>query len=178
VEVREVGPAEEAEFNAFVAERTHALFRTAYALTGDQHAAEDLLQSALAKLVLYWPRITTDPESYVRRILYREHVSVWRRMWRRSETPVADPPEHEPRDPDPAGAAVLRLVLRDALRHLPPRQRAVVVLRYLEDRSEQEVAEILGCSPGTVGSQASRALAKLRDALASNGPTPAWEVTR
>jgi RNA polymerase sigma-70 factor (sigma-E family) len=170
-----VDPAETAEFNAFVAERTHALFRTAYALAGNQHAAEDLLQSALARLVLYWPRITTDPEAYVRRIIYREHVSLWRRMWWRRETAVAEPPEPAGGGSDPAGDSVQRLVLRDALLRLPPRQRAVVVLRYLEDRSEQEVAEILGCTPGTVGSQASRALAKLRGVLAS---TPAWEVIR
>jgi RNA polymerase sigma-70 factor (sigma-E family) len=154
----------EAEFSAFVAERGHALFRTAYALTGNQHAAEDLLQVSLAKLVLYWSRVVTDPEAYARRILYREHISLWRRMWRR-ETPTDDPPEARLAQGDHAGAALDRVVLRDMLRTLPPRQRAVIVLRYLEDRSEQEVADILGCTTGTVGSQASRALAKLRASL-------------
>jgi RNA polymerase sigma-70 factor (sigma-E family) len=164
-----VDPTGEAEFKEFVAERTHALFRIAYALTGNQHAAEDLLQTSLAKLVIAWPRITDDPEAYARRVIYREHVSLWRRMWRRRETPVAEPPELAGAEPDQTGQSVQRLVVRDALRTLPPRQRAVVVLRYLEDRSEQEVAEILGCATGTVGSQASRALAKLRTALAVEG---------
>lgn len=155
----------EVEFTAFVAERTHALFRTAYALTGNQHAAEDLLQAALAKLVLSWNRVSSDPEGYARKIIYREHVSVWRRMWRRNELPTADPPDWRVLDDDHAGAALDRVVLRNVVLTLPPRQRAVIILRYLEDRSEQEVAEILGCTTGTVGSQASRALVKLRAAL-------------
>ncbi len=158
-------PVGEVEFSAFVAERTHVLFRTAFALTGNQRAAEDLLQSALAKLVLSWSRVATDPEAYTRRIIYREHISVWRRMWRRNELPTADPVDRRHFEADHAGQAMDRVVLRDMLLALPPRQRAVIILRYLEDRSEQEVAEILGCSTGTVGSQASRALAKLRLAL-------------
>jgi len=160
-----VDRAAEAEFSAFVAERGHALFRTAYALTGNQHAAEDLLQVSLAKLVLYWNRVTDDPEAYARRIIYREHISLWRRMWRRRETPTDSPPEARLAERDHAGAALDRVLLREMLRTLPPRQRAVIVLRYLEDRSEQEVADILGCTTGTVGSQASRALAKLRASL-------------
>ena len=158
-------PAAEADFSAFVAERGHALFRTAYALSGNQHAAEDLLQVSLAKLVLYWSRVATDPEAYARRIIYREHISLWRRMWRRRETPTDTPPEARLAERDHAGAALDRVLLREMLRMLPPRQRAVIVLRYLEDRSEQEVADILGCTTGTVGSQASRALAKLRASL-------------
>jgi len=160
-----VDPAAEADFSAFVAERGHALFRTAYALSGNQHAAEDLLQVSLAKLVLYWSRVATDPEAYARRIIYREHISLWRRMWRRRETPTDTPPEARLAERDHAGAALDRVLLREMLRMLPPRQRAVIVLRYLEDRSEQEVADILGCTTGTVGSQASRALAKLRASL-------------
>jgi RNA polymerase sigma-70 factor (sigma-E family) len=162
-----VDRAAEAEFSAFVAERGHALFRTAYALAGNQHAAEDLLQVSLAKLVLYWNRVATDPEAYARRIIYREHISLWRRMWRRRESPTDAPPEARLAERDHAGAALDRVLLRDMLRTLPPRQRAVIVLRYLEDRSEQEVADILGCTTGTVGSQASRALAKLRASLGS-----------
>jgi RNA polymerase sigma-70 factor (sigma-E family) len=155
----------EVEFTAFVAERTHALFRTAYALTGNQHAAEDLLQTALAKLALAWTRVSVDPEAYARRIIYREHVSVWRRMWKRNELPTAEPPDRPHAHVDHTGAAIDRMLLRTVLLTLPPRQRAVIVLRYLEDRSEHEVAEILGCTTGTVGSQASRALSKLRTAL-------------
>jgi len=156
----------DAEFTAFVAERSHALYRVAYTLTGDRHGAEDLLQIALTRLALAWHRVNGDPEAYLRRILYREHVSLWRRMWRRRELSVAEVPEGLAY-PDPAGDSVQRHVLRDALLALPPRQRAVLVLRYLEDRSETEVAEILGCTTGTVGSQASRALAKLRRHLSA-----------
>lgn len=155
----------EVEFTAFVAGRTHALFRTAYALTGNQHAAEDLLQTALAKLALAWTRVSSDPEAYARRIIYREHVSIWRRMWKRNEVSTADPPNWRVLEHDHAGAALDRVLLRTVLLTLPPRQRAVIILRFLEDRSEQEVADILGCMTGTVGSQASRALAKLRAAL-------------
>jgi RNA polymerase sigma-70 factor (sigma-E family) len=138
----------------------------AYALTGNQHAAEDLLQNALAKAALRWTRIRGDAEPYVKRILYRDCVSIWRlSRWRR-ETTVASPPERAAADP--AADTDLRLVLREALRRLPPRQRAVLVLRYLDDLSEQQVAELLGCSPGTVGSQASRALSRLRRTLGPN----------
>lgn len=159
------------DFTLFVSQRGHALLRAAYALTGDQHAAEDLVQSALAKLAGHWSRIDGEPEPYVRRILYREFVSAWRWRRRRPEYVTDRLPDRAARD-DVAADTVVRLELRRALAALPPRQRAVVVLRYLEDRSEQEVAEILGCSPGTVGSQASRALAKLRAAV------PATEVIR
>lgn len=169
--------AVEERFTAFVAERTPALFRTAYALTGGQHDAEDLLQNALARTALRWHRIHSDPEHYVRRVMYREFVSAWR--WRRRR-----PPEVSGADvPDAATPAdigedtVARLFVERLLRDLPPRQRAVVVLRYLEDMSEAEVAAILDCAPGTVASQASRALAKLRASLstapASSGPGPA-----
>jgi RNA polymerase sigma-70 factor (sigma-E family) len=156
-----VDPAVEREFTEFVVARTQGLMRVAYALTGDQHAAEDLLQSALAKAAMRWSHINGDAEPYVRRILYHDHISWWRRRRRRPETSMADLPERADR-PDFAGQTNLRLLLWDALRTLPPRQRAVLVLRYLEDRSEREVAEILGCRPGTVASQASRALARLR----------------
>jgi RNA polymerase sigma-70 factor (sigma-E family) len=154
-----VDEAAERDFTEFVAQRTHALFRVAYALTGDQHAAEDLLQNALAKAAMRWTRIEGDGEAYVKRILYRDCVSVWRWRSRRRETLMATPPEppaDDGVDPD------LRLLLIDALRGLPPKQRAVLVLRYLDDLSEKQVAEVLGCSTGTVGSQASRALDKLR----------------
>jgi len=147
------------EFLEFCHARTPALFRVAYGLTGHQQLAEDLLQTALERVAVRWGRVE-DPDAYVRRILYHEYVSWWRR-WRRREIPVAEPPERA--DPaDPQGDAELRRALRAALRRLPPRQRAVLVLRYLEDYSEREVAALLGCSPSTVSSQASRALARLR----------------
>ena len=164
----------EREFTDFVVERTHALFRVAYALTGQQQAAEDLLQGALAKAAARWPKITGSAEAYVRRIIYHDHVSIWRRVGRRREASVAEPPDRSVADP--SGDTVLRLILRDALLSLPPRQRAVIVLRYLEDLSEREVADMLGCSTGTVASQASRALSRLRRAVGTSNEQlrPAW----
>jgi RNA polymerase sigma-70 factor (sigma-E family) len=149
----------EREFLDFVEARTGALFRAAYGLAGQQQAAEDLLQTALERLATRWRRIQ-DPEAYARRIIYHEYLSWWRR-WRRRELSVADIADRPAAD-DPAGTVVLRNSLRAALDKLGPRQRAVLVLRYLEDRSEQEVADILGCSVKTVSSQATRALARLR----------------
>ncbi|WP_319463518.1 SigE family RNA polymerase sigma factor [Micromonospora sp. RTP1Z1] len=150
------------EFTAFVTERGDALLRVAYALAGNQHAAEDLLQNALAKAYARWPKIRGDAEPYVRRILYNDQVSGWRRRARRAEVPVAELPER-PAAGDGGHDADLRLLLREALRALPPRQRAVLTLRYLEDLSVERTAAILGCRAGTVASQASRALAKLRE---------------
>jgi RNA polymerase sigma-70 factor (sigma-E family) len=149
----------EREFLDFVEARTAVLFRAAYGLAGQQQAAEDLLQTALERLATRWHRVQ-DPEAYARRIIYHEYLSWWRR-WRRRELPVADIADRPSAD-DPAGTVVLRNSLRAALDKLGPRQRAVLVLRYLEDRSEQEVAEILGCSVKTVSSQATRGLARLR----------------
>jgi RNA polymerase sigma-70 factor (sigma-E family) len=161
----------EQEFTEFVAQRSHQLLRVAYALTGDQHGAQDLLQIALAKTAARWSQVHSNPELYVKRALYHEFISSRRRVWRRREAPVAVLPEPAGQG-DPSNDAVLRLVLRNALRTLPPRQRAVVVLRYLEDLSERQVAEVLGCSTATVGSQASRALARLRSALPSGALDP------
>ena len=139
--------------------RTQALLRTAYLLVQDEGLAEDLLQTALTKAWFAWRRIDGDPEAYVRRILVTTSASWWRRRWTR-ETPTADLP----------GATVVQRRrwpvdwqdLWEAIGHLPRRQRAVVVLRYLEDRSEAETARLLGCSVGTVKSQCAKALAKLR----------------
>ena len=149
----------EEEFTSFVMVHLAALLRVAHALTGDRHAAEDLVQGALAKAFVHWRRIRGEAEPYVRQILYRDSVSRWRRLGRRPETPMAVPPETVWAGGDDPH---LRLLLRDALLALPPRQRAVLVLRYLEDLTVEETADILGCRPGTVASQASRALSKLR----------------
>ena len=157
------------EFAEFVAARSRQLIRLAYVLTGDQHAAEDLLQNALVKAAAHWGRIHTAPEAYVRRIMYREQVSWLRRRVRRRETAMAQVPE--PTAGDDAVSVEARLALRDALLALPPRRRAVLVLRYLEDLSESQVAEILGCSVGTVRSQNHKAVAQLRLALPSLGLT-------
>ena len=151
------------EFTAFARNRTHALLRSAYLLTGDQHLAEDLVQASLARTYLAWRRLD-DPanaEAYARRVMYRLQVSSWRRR-RLRESLTTDLPE--PRHPgtDPTDAADVRLTLRAALLKLPPRQRAVLVLRFFEDHTEAEAAELLDVTVGTVKSQTARGLARLR----------------
>jgi RNA polymerase sigma-70 factor (sigma-E family) len=154
----------EGAFRSFVHDRSRALLSVAYALTGNQQAAEDLLQTALAKTAVRWSRAINNPEAYVRKVMYHEQVSRWRQ---RSVREVAfDTATSNVAGPgDLAAEASIRVTVRDALRGLPPRQRAVLVLRFLEDRSEAETAELLGISTGAVGSQVSRGLAKLRALL-------------
>jgi RNA polymerase sigma-70 factor (sigma-E family) len=154
------------EFGEFAAARSGALISLAYVLTADQHAAEDLLQTALTRAAARWGRIHSDPEAYVRQIMYREQISSWRRRARRRETTMADPPDQAVVADTGAEA---RLILREALRALPAGKRAVLVLRYLEDLPEAQVASILGCSVGTVRSQTSKAITQLRSLLASAG---------
>jgi RNA polymerase sigma-70 factor (sigma-E family) len=156
----------EREFTAFVSARGQALLRAAHALCGDRYAAEDLVQTALAKAASRWSGIRGEPEPYVRAVLYREFVSGWRKRRRRAESVVAAVPEGTGDRRDHAEATVNRLMLRDLIDTLPPRQRAVIVLRYLEDVSIEEAAQILGCSKNTIGSQTSRALAHLRSRIA------------
>lgn len=146
-------------FSDFVAARYPALLRTARLLVADQHAAEDLVQEALARCVPAWSRIRGNPEPYVRTVMVRTNISRWRR--RVDEVTVEALPEGAVHDADLA----VQDELRRALATLPPRQRAVVVLRHVEDRPEREVAEMLGCSTGTVKSQAHAGLAKLRTHL-------------
>ncbi|MFG2936029.1 SigE family RNA polymerase sigma factor [Streptomyces sp. NPDC048282] len=152
----------EAQFQEFVRARWSHLVRTAVLLTGDPHHAEDLTQTALAKAYRSWRRVSRadHPEAYVRRILVSCNSDRFRKR-RVAESLTAAPPEHPGHD-DAVTRADERGTLLAALAQLPPRQRAVVVLRYWEDLSEGEVAEVLGCSPGTVKSQASKGLAKLR----------------
>ena len=144
-----------ATFDEFVAARSRALLRTAYLLTHDHALAEDLLQTALTKAWFAWRRIDGDPEPYVRRILVNTYASWWRRKWN-GEHPTDELPERA--RPTPAEPTDLW----QAMERLPRRQRAVVVLRYFEDLTEAQTAELLGCSVGTVKSQCSKALAKLR----------------
>lgn len=150
-------------FDEFVAARGQALFRSAFLLTGgNAHDAQDLVQSALLRVVPRWSRIRTDPEAYVRRVIFTEHVNGWRRRSGRDERPRGDVPELVAPGPDHPEQLAARLALQDALLRLAPRQRAVVVLRYYEDLSEAQTAELLGCSIGTVKRQNSRALERLR----------------
>lgn len=144
-------------FEEFVAARSHSLLRTAYLLTRDHGLAEDLLQTALTKAYLAWRRIDGDPEPYVRKILVNTYASWWRRKWK-GEQPTGELPESGHHD-DRAGESG---DLWDALGRLPKRQRTVIVLRFFEDRTEAQTADLLGISVGTVKSQTSKALAKLR----------------
>jgi RNA polymerase sigma-70 factor (sigma-E family) len=157
------------DFAEFVASRSGALLRLAYVLTADRNAAEDLLQSALTKAAARWGRIHSAPEAYVRQILYREQVSWWRHRARRPETVMERVPERPAQDQ--MVMATERLALREALLALPPGKRAMLVLRYLEDLPEAQVAEILGCSVGTVRSQTHKAITQLRSVLPSLGLT-------
>ena len=152
----------EDEFDSFVRSRTHALLRSAYLLTGDQQLAEDLVQSTLTRTHQAWHRLThTDnAESYARRTMYHLQVSWWRR--RRVAEVLPERLPDRPAGEDHAGAVSLRLALRAALLQLSPRQRAVLVLRFFEDRTEAEVADLLSISVGTVKSQTAKALARLR----------------
>lgn len=149
------------DFSEFAASRLGRLSRIAFLLAGDHHAAEDLVQSTLEKVAEHWKRVSRmgSPDAYARRILYNEHVSVWRRT--RLESSTNTPPEPESIS-DMAEGVVHRLMLRRALAKLTPRQRAVVVLRFYEDLSVTEAAQALGCTEGTVKSQTSLALTRLR----------------
>jgi RNA polymerase sigma-70 factor (sigma-E family) len=150
-------------FAEFVQARYVDLLRVAFLLAGSNHEAEDLLQSALLRVMRRWDRIE-DPVPYVRRTLINLHVTRWRRHRARELVMpyVPDRPVH-----DAADRVSVREVLLSALRALPPRARAVIVLRYWVDLTESETAATLGCSVGSVKSQASRGLARLRHALAA-----------
>ena len=148
--------ADRSGFDEFVRARGPALARTAYLLTGDHHLAEDLVQAALVQAAKHWERIETSPEAYVRRTMYHQNISWWRRR-RLAETPL------ESYDaPVPAADPTLRLTLEQALRRLTPRQRTVLVLRFYEDLTETETARTLGLSTSTVKSTTRQALARLR----------------
>ena len=155
----------EADFAAFVAARRPHLRRVAYALCGDWHQAEDLVQTALAKLYVAWPRIHTAgaEEAYARQVIVRAGIDESRRPWRHERSGL-ERVEHD--RPAPASGSVEdRDELVDALQGLPPMQRRAVVLRHWLDLSVEETARELGVSTGTVKSHTSRGLAALHAAL-------------
>jgi RNA polymerase sigma-70 factor (sigma-E family) len=158
----------DAEFAAYMAARQPSLLRTAYLLTGDRHAAEDLVQTALAKLYLSWDKVQRRElvDGYVRRILVNENNSLWRRAWKRREVSTDELPEHHETQIVPGAHDAAdhgeRQALWEFVQTLPRKQRAVIVLRFYEDLSEAETARELGVSVGTEKSQASRALASMR----------------
>jgi RNA polymerase sigma-70 factor (sigma-E family) len=146
-------------FSSWAAGCQADLLRTAVLLTGDHHRAEDLVQEALIKVALRWRRLRREnPDAYARRVLVHDNISWWRRH-RRESLREATPGSL----PSTDGSVDRRIMLREALAQLTPRQRSVVVLRYYEDLSESQTAELMGVSIGTVKSQTHLALHRLRE---------------
>ena len=155
-----MNPDPEQEFEAWAVSRQRGFLRSAILLTGDQSAAEDLVQDALLKVAERWGRLRHEaPDAYARRVIYNSAVNRWRR-WSR-EAPRGELPESAV--PGQSEAWLAGADVRAALQALTPRQRAVLVLRYYEDLSEQQIAETLGVTVGTVKSQAHVALRRLRE---------------
>jgi RNA polymerase sigma-70 factor (sigma-E family) len=156
--------AQEQDYVDYVAARLPALRRLAYALSGNQHHADDIVQEAITKLYLHWRRASaaTNIDGYVRTIVLRTYLDEKRRGWSSRVLLSANPPErHAATGTDPEDRTVLRL----ALRQVPPRQRAVLVLRFMFDLSVEEVASTMNCSLGTVKSQTSHGVAAMRRLL-------------
>lgn len=151
------------EFSQYFAARAHTLRATAYLLCGDWHRAEDITQAALIKLYVAWPKLARHDalDGYARKVVVRTFLAENRRLWRRREHLTHELPEQPVNDVEPEH----RMLVRSALGAVPPRQRAVLVLRYWNDLSVEETAAALGCSTGTVKSQAARGLATLRQRL-------------
>ncbi|MEU6065844.1 SigE family RNA polymerase sigma factor [Streptomyces sp. NPDC047082] len=158
--------ARDEEFQSFVVGRWPRLMRTAFLLTGEQHAAEDLIQSTLEQVYVAWRKVGSadDPEAYVRRVMINAHARRHRRRLKEFLAPKDDSGlAHEVADTgDRISQADDRSALLKALGQLPPRQREAVVLRYWEDLTETQAAEAMGCSVGTVKSNAAKGIAKLR----------------
>src|SRR5262245_36098700 len=159
------------EFSELVQARSSALLRTAYLVVGDHQLAQDLLQEALVKAYVAWPRLrdTSKAEAYVRRTIVRTAIS-WRRRRSFHERPTDVVPDAA--GSDESESMVVHDVVWDSVVSLPPKQRAALVLRYYEDLSEADTAQVLGCSVGTVKSQVSTALAKLRERVGPDVALP------
>jgi len=150
------------DFSEYFAARAHALRATAYLLCGDWHRAEDITQVAMTKLYLAWPRLReAGMDAYARKVVVRTFLAENRRLWRKREHLTTSLPEPPVAD----GDTDQRLLVEAALATVPPRQRAVLVLRYWNDLSVEDTAEVLDCSAGTVKSQAARGIAALRKRL-------------
>lgn len=150
------------EFDEFVRSRSTGLLRIAYLLTGDRHAAEDLLQEVLEQMYVRWRGIASAPEAYARRALVTRSANRWRRRARRPEAALA---HHDVPQDDHTDDVATRDVVVSAVRALPQRQRAAVVLRYLADLPVHDVAAALGCTESTVKTNTSRGLDRLREVL-------------
>lgn len=151
-------------FSEFISARSGSLFRTAYLVMGDYQLAQDLVQESLTKTFLAWPRLrdVRNAEAYTRRVIVTTSIS-----WRRRKSFAERPADRlaDPGIPDPTSLLPERGELWEAVHRLPPRQRAAVVLRFCEDLSERQTAELMGCSVGSVKRQVSVALSKLRAAM-------------
>ncbi|MEU5963815.1 SigE family RNA polymerase sigma factor [Micromonospora parva] len=158
-------PVDVEGYRDYVGARLEPLRRTAYLLCGDWHTADDLVSTALVKLLRHWPRVSVmaNPDAYVRRALLRVWLDERRRPWRR-EAAWAEVPDQPSAAVATEGAAD-RLTILALLAELPPRRRAVLVLRYFCDLSVEETARELGCTAGTVKSQSARAIEALRGRL-------------
>ncbi|WP_328668779.1 SigE family RNA polymerase sigma factor [Streptomyces sp. NBC_00328] len=158
--------ARDEEFQSFVVGRWPRLMRTAFLLTGEQHAAEDLVQTTLEQVYVAWRRVgaADEPDAYVRRVMINAHARKHRRKLKEFLAPKDDSGLNRevPDSGDPIARADDRGALITALAQLPPRQRQAVVLRYWEDLSESRTAEAMGCSVGAVKSNAAKGIAKLR----------------
>lgn len=160
-----VGLAKDVEgYREYVAARLDMMRRTAYLLCGDWHTADDLVSTALVKLFRHWRRLSTmdNPDAYVRRVLLRSWLDERRRPWRREQADLL--PDRASGLSEADGVAD-RLTILALLAELPPRRRAVLVLRYFCDLSVEETAAELGCSTGTVKSQTAKAIETLRTRL-------------
>jgi RNA polymerase sigma-70 factor (sigma-E family) len=154
------------EFREYFQVRREKVRRTAYVLCGDWHWADDLTQSAFIRLAVNWRKVRDKEalDAFVRTCLIRAYLSDVKRVWRRRERTVAEPPDLATLASTTDGATG-RMTFAAALRQLPPRQRAVLVCRYYQDLDVAATAQTLGCSEGTVKSQSARGLAKLRELL-------------
>ena len=157
----DVRQEEREAFDAFVCARLPELLRFGRALTGSAEAGADLVQDALERTLLAWSRLASrdEPEGYVRRIMVNRNISIWRKFGRERTTDPLDLADHGTGHHD----AHFDNDLWHAIQQLPTKQRAVIALRYYEDLSEADIARTLGCSVGTVKSQASKAMTKLRE---------------
>lgn len=166
-----------AEFAEFASTRSPALFRAAYLMVGERGLAEDLLQEALTKTYVAWPRLRDvgNAEAYARKAITTTAISWWRRKSWKAEVPRDDLPDRAAAEPD--GSVDERDWVWTELQLLAPRQRAALVLRYYEDLSEAQTAETMGCSVGTVKSQVSDGLKRLRSRLGPDAISNPSEMT-
>jgi RNA polymerase sigma-70 factor (sigma-E family) len=158
----------EDDFAAYARARQHHLYRTAYLLCGDSDRAQDLVQTTLANVLRSWRKASQaeNPDAYAKTVLVRVFLSEQRKHYRESAAHRLAAGA----DAEGPGQADLRIVVLEALRTLPPKPRAMIILRYWEDQSVEDTAALMNCSTGNVKSQCSRALAKLRELLGDQYP--------